>query len=178
MYPGDATAGIDLAEFSALLGDPSSAFAEWEEFQGMRNAVDYILGWDWLFDLLGLAGVPNLSQMAGEWFQGDYDSMGRAMGALKQVSAFWSLVREEMAATMIQVDTTWSGNAANATFAWFSDYDNILADHASNVNDVYSRIFGYATGLRMVLDSIASLLQTLIEFVTGVSGFPNSWAKS
>ncbi|TNM39773.1 hypothetical protein FHP29_13015 [Nocardioides albidus] len=175
MYAGGVTPGVDLSEFSALLADPASEFAVWEQFQAMRDAVKSVLGWDWLFDLLGLVGVPNLSQTVTEWLQGDYDSMGRCMAALKQVSEFWSLVRREMAASMIHVDSTWSGNAADAAFTWFSEYDEILAEHATNVNGVHSRVYGYAMGLRMVLDSLASLFQTLIEFVTGVSGFPNSW---
>ncbi|MGN0065923.1 MAG: hypothetical protein ACI379_16940 [Nocardioides sp.] len=170
------TPGVDLAEFTAMLGDPTSSFAEWEEFMAMRKGLDTILGWDWLFDWLGLVGVPNMTDMVTEWLQGDYDSMGRCMGAMAQMSDFWSKVRREMAASMHHVDETWSGNAANATFAWFTDYDNILGEHARDVNGVYTRMHGYAMGLRMVIDSICDALQRLMEFVTGLSGFPHSWA--
>lgn len=175
MYPGEATAGVDLADFTTLLSPPATEFAEWEEFGEMRDGLDSILSWDWLFDLLGLVGVPSISDMATEWLQGDYDSMGTCMQAIQEVASFWTLVRQEMAASMLAVDETWSGNAANAAFAWFSEYDDVLAEHASSVSGVYSRMYGYAIGLRMVIDSILGLVETIGELVIGLSGWPTSW---
>lgn len=175
MDPGEATAGYNRSDYAAVLGPPGSAYAGWEDFQAMRDGLDAFLGWDWLFDILGFIGLPDMAQQLNDWLQGDYDSMGKAMEALSQVSTFWALVRDEMAATMIKVDETWSGNAASAAFAWFSTYDDVLAEHARAVSGVHSRLSGYAMALRMTIESLVGLLQSLIDLVFGVSDFPTSW---
>ncbi|MGN0065926.1 MAG: hypothetical protein ACI379_16955 [Nocardioides sp.] len=163
------TAGIDMSEFYSLFPTPSSAFEDWEEWLAIRDGVDYILEFQWLFDVLGVVGLPSPTDAIKENFQGDYDQMGKCLTALDTIGDYWSKARREMAASMKMVDKTWSGNAANATFAWFSEYDDVLSDHNTAVNGVLNRIGGYSKSLRIAFDSLLSLTDALIDLVMSLN---------
>jgi len=160
------TAGISLDEFRALLVEPSAdSFEAYERWKAIRAGVDYILGWDWLFNLLGFAGMPNLGQRLNESLAGDWEAAGRAVGALEGVAGFWDKIRAEQAALLHDIDKTWSGNAANATFEWFSNFDDTLYEHESALSGVASRINSYIMGVREAIDGMCGLINSLVNLL-------------
>ena len=158
--------GVDLGSYlSAYSSPPDSAFDEYDAFMEISEGVDYIIGFDWIGDILGGIGLPDPIAGFKADLAGDWTKVGKALGGIELVHSYWYQVIGDLDGMVKGLDGQWSGNAASSATAWIADFSDKLGDHAKALNKTGQRIKSEALALKSYIDTMTGYIDAIVELL-------------
>lgn len=173
--PAGETAGITTAELTAELAEPGDFFEGLDVWHDILDNTSYVVSLTWAIDALLqiplFAHMPDPTQSLRDTFDGDWTTIGTAALSLAELKDFFERAEAEVAASVLAVQPSWSGNAADAAFASFAGFCEVLASHQSDLGRTSQGFNGFAMGMRMLTDALCSLIDWLFGVFIEWIGF-------
>lgn len=158
--------GVSYTDYFSKYAYPSDdAFEDFNEFEDISDGVDYLIECDWVGDALGGLGLPSPFAWVVKDLDGDWSTVGRALGALKLLSSYWYSVCSDLDGVIKGLDGRWSGHAANSARSWLDEFEDKLGDHAKALNKSLQRIKAEAFTLRSAVTSMVTVAEKIMELI-------------
>ncbi len=185
-YSGDADVSIDQGALTDLVSESQmdGNFADYKQWSEIQETADSIIGFKWVGAALGKVGIDNPIEKLMDELDGDWTSIGYAVGALDQCRSYWSRVASDTSGVRYALADAWRGNAADAAVDWFVSYKEAVLDHSTALNKTCQRVraetmavSGVVTTIKDAIDEVAGLLASpdnlgdgIMSVLEGVSG--------
>ncbi|MFF0146576.1 WXG100 family type VII secretion target [Amycolatopsis sulphurea] len=109
-------------------------------------------------------GVNPAQEFSG-WVAGDWEQFAKASDALNSLSFFCSDAGQDLKATVNALLTSWSGNAANEAFQYFTRLGEVVNDYSRGLADLRDKYREAAQGVWEFSESINDLIQSIFDNV-------------
>lgn len=185
-YSGDADLSIDQGALTDLVSESAmdGSFEDYKQWSEIQETTDSILGFKWVGDALGKIGINSPIEALMDELEGDWTSIGYAVGALDQLRSYWSRVASDTSGVRYALADAWKGNAADAAVDWFVSFKEAALDHSSSLLGTCQRvraetmaISGVVTTIKDAVDEIAGILASpdnlgdgIVDFLKGIAG--------
>ena len=165
LYPTDDEPDIDLGGYDDLLSDAEmdKNFEDYAQWQSLHDTVDAIIGFDWIDDVLGKVGITGPISAIREELEGDWTSIGYAVGAMGQAREYWGRVGGDVAEVRSHLANSWTGNASDAAMVWLEAYRDAAQDHSTSILKTQQRV-------RAETMAVADALTTMQDAIDNVGG--------
>lgn len=163
-------AGVDSPSYEDAFEDPESAYADWDSFWEIGDKITYITSFEWIGSPLEKFNLPNpVKELMGK-FDGDWPRLGRAIGAVDQLSSYWYSIASDVTSVRNSLDAGWSGVAADATLDWFDTLHDACSDHAQSLGDFETRVRTEALAMKSAVDLVAGLIEDIAGVIPDLEG--------
>lgn len=169
------TAGVTTGDLTTILTPPGDFFEGLDVWRSILDNTSYVVSCLWVFDALAqmpfFYELPRPSQDLRDTFDGDWTHIGTAALALDQLKDFFARAEAETSASVLGVQASWSGNAADSAYASFGGFVEVLAGHQTDLGTTSQGFNGFAMGMRFLTDALCGALDTLVGIVIELCTF-------
>jgi len=163
--------GLTLAD---RYGQADDAFEGYNDFVSIAEDIDYVIGFDWVGDVLGGIGIPDPIQGFKDQLEGDWTMIGRALGALELIQSQERDFASDLDGMIKYLDGVWEGNAANSCKSWIAATGDKISGHASDLGSIGSRIKSEAMTIKSLLDTICTAIDMVVDLIPDPSDLGDS----
>lgn len=181
LTPRDDPAGVDLGDYEdSYGGTPESDFEAFDRWIAIRDGVRDILNFAWMDDILTFLGFPSIIQTIYHDFEGEWDKLGIALGALDNIIDYWRDVDLDLNGFANHIQDFWAGHAADTTGQWFLSCGDSFREHASALSQYQSRVRAESFFLyecwHTVSSNVGGIASSLIELGEKITN-PSEWVS-
>lgn len=156
------------------VGKAADAFEGYNDFVSIAEDIDYVIGFDWVGDVLGGIGIPDPIEGFRDQLEGDWAMIGRALGALELVQSQERDFASDLEGMIKYLDGVWEGNAANSCKSWIAATGDKISGHASDLGSIGSRIKSEALTIKSLLDTICTAIDMVVDLIPDPSDLGDS----
>jgi hypothetical protein len=163
--------GLTLAD---RYGQADDAFEGYYDFVSIAEDIDYVIGFDWVGDVLGGIGIPDPIQGFKDQLEGDWTMIGRALGALELIQSQERDFASDLDGMIKYLEGVWEGNAANSCKSWIAATGDKISGHASDLGSIGSRIKSEAMTIKSLLATICTAIDMVVDLIPDPSDLGDS----
>lgn len=141
-----------------LTGSPEHAFEEFDAFQNIGDVVEDIIAFEWIGGVYDKVGLPNPIAPIKKALEGDWEQVGRCIGALRMLVEYEVMLRNDLDGVIKQLSGAWTGNAADVAIGWVDDFADAVRTHKNALNKQGQRIKAEALALKVNLDNLFDVI--------------------
>lgn len=141
------------------------------------DLVSTILTTDWLSpsslvaQLLDFLFDWNYLEVISKNFSGDWNRLYEVTHALQHLSAFHTAQADNVTYAMSVSASSWSGNAADAANAFFTESARLLRDAATEISELAPEFEAVARGMRDTADAVGGIFAQIMDAAIAAAFF-------
>lgn len=166
---------VILADYTAEFVKPPEGFPGFDVYNNITDKLDKLLGFEGVAKRLGNIGILSPIEWYKQQLEGDWKQIGRAVGALKALSRYWSKMSFTTRALTNSFNGTWVGNRFHHETepggqpSWSGHAASAATQHlftlASKAGDHYDVLEDKATAITLQMFAVNDLLDQAIGLV-------------
>lgn len=171
---------FDVDDVISGLTTPEEGFGDLDAYNDLAQGIDYVVGLDWLSDMLTTVGLLDPFGEFKDKLEGDWNAVGKAVGALQVVADTWTDIAGKTRAIPNHFDWQrvdnqgvdvnvefdgWSGNAAQAATWYCQNLADKGVEHEGAISGKVIAITGEVFAVNDILDQLIGLIEDLIELL-------------
>lgn len=161
----DGDTYVSVSNYGDLLGGTTSSFEDYSEWKKITDTVSDIAGMDWMTDWLPNFGFEDPVPKILKTMQGDWEGLGRAINAIEVAGDAWVRIAEDIAGIWQALSKDWSGNAADACYAFLSELHTAALEHGNDVRDQAKHLHSLAQSTYFEVDALRTAVELIGDLI-------------